>query len=93
MKRQAVFVSALLVCSVVALLFCEIGFDKEFSPNQHYIWGISNTNLTIPDGSIITALLIIVNHLLTNTYKNAKRTADPKVICRVFTTHIFREQK
>lgn len=61
MKRQTVFVSALLFLFAVTFCICEPVFGGQISPGRSYAWGISNSNLDIPVDSIITEAVLTIH--------------------------------
>jgi hypothetical protein len=69
MKRLTVVVPALPLLLVAIFCICEPAFGRQINTGQHYTWGISNTSLTIPQGSIITEAVLTI-HGITNIDEN-----------------------
>ncbi len=69
MKRLTVVVPALPLLLVAIFCICDPAFGRQISPGRYYTWGISNSNLDIPDGSIITEAVLTI-HGITNIDEN-----------------------
>jgi hypothetical protein len=69
MKRQILFVRVKLFLFVTFFCIYASAFGSQIGPTKPYIWGISNTSLTIPQGSIITEAVLTI-HGITNIDEN-----------------------
>jgi hypothetical protein len=79
MKRLTVFVAALPLLLVAIFCICEPAFGRQINAGQHYTWGISNTSLTIPQGSIITEAVLTI-HGITNIDENGSDTLQVQLL-------------
>jgi hypothetical protein len=73
MKRQNLFVRVKLFLFVTFLCIYAPVFGGQIGPTRPNIWGISNTSLTIPQGSIITEAVLTIRNI-TNLSENGSDT-------------------
>ena len=73
MKRQILFVRVKLFLFVTFFCIYASAFGSQIGPTKPYTWGINNTSLSIPPGSIITEAVLTI-HGITNIDENDSDT-------------------
>ena len=69
MKRHNFLEMAVVFSYIIFALLCSSVHGETFSGDKYYTWGISNDDLVVPSGSIVTEATLAI-HNITNTTEN-----------------------